>query len=184
VTPEDTNRLLGTLEDLFYGPAGGAALKDDYEQIKALITRCGMSSTGALLPAVKMQKALTVVMLHDDGAVEADQALAKLDAGGAFVVTKSEMFFHQLRLRVAIDPTLLEKIDVFYLTDGGYQPVGLLYDDELRWPVGFLLDAWRTEGEIQAVRGDKKMLGKESAQIADDLRKKYLSPPPSAPGKA
>ena len=105
------------------------------------------------LPTLPNQKALTVCMLEDDGAGEADRYIEGIEGGGsAFVLTKSEMLFHQLRLRVAQDPSLTDKIGVYYLVKGEWESVGLKYEDELRWPVGFLMGAWEKETEIKSTR--------------------------------
>jgi len=105
-----------------------------------------------LLPPVTMEKALTVLMQTDDGDNEAERYLANIDDGCAFVVTKSEMFFHQLRLSVAKNPDLTNKISVLFYQNGEYKKVGLGYKDELRWPTGFLEGAWSMEIEISKVR--------------------------------
>jgi len=105
-----------------------------------------------LLPPVTMEKALTVLMQTDDGDNEAERYLANIDDGCAFVVTKSEMFFHQLRLSVAKNPEIANKVSVLFYQDGEYKKVGLGYEDELRWPVGFLEGAWSMEIEISKVR--------------------------------
>jgi len=105
-----------------------------------------------LLPPVMMDKALTVLMQTDDGDNEAERYLANIDDGCAFVVTKSEMFFHQLRLSVAKNPEIANKVSVLFYQDGEYKKVGLGYEDELRWPVGFLEGAWSMEIEISKVR--------------------------------
>jgi len=105
-----------------------------------------------LLPPVTMEKALTVLMQTDDGDNEAERYLANIDDGCAFVVTKSEMFFHQLRLSVAKNPEIANKVSVLFYQDGEYKKVGLGYEDELHWPVGFLEGAWSMEIEISKVR--------------------------------
>ena len=105
-----------------------------------------------LLPPVTMEKALTVLMQTDEGDIEAERYLANIDDGCAFVVTKSEMFFHQLRLSVANNPDLTNKISVLFYQNGEYKNIGLGYKDELRWPTGFLQGAWEKETEINEVR--------------------------------
>lgn len=76
----------------------------------------------------------------------------------ALVETHSEMFFHRLRLRAAQDPSLMDKIAVYFIDapkDGVCckpRPVGLGYEEELRWPEGFLQEAYETEMQINAVR--------------------------------
>lgn len=76
----------------------------------------------------------------------------------ALVETHSEMFFHRLRLRAAQDPSLMDKIAVYFIDapkDGVCTPprlVGLRQEDYLRWPEGFLQEAWEMETQIKAVR--------------------------------
>jgi len=76
----------------------------------------------------------------------------------ALVETHSEMFFHRLRLRAAQDPSLMDKIAVYFIDapkDGVCSPprlVGLRQEDYLRWPEGFLQEAWEMETQIKAVR--------------------------------
>ena len=75
------------------------------------------------------------------------------------VETHSEMFFHRLRLRAAMNHELAERIAVYFIDaprDGECvlpRQVGLGYEDELRWPEGFLQEAWETESQISLVRG-------------------------------
>jgi predicted ATPase len=74
------------------------------------------------------------------------------------VETHSEMFFHRLRLRVAMQPELLDKIAVYFIDqpkDGLCCPprkVGLAYSDEPTWPSGFFQEGWDTETQINFVR--------------------------------
>lgn len=81
-----------------------------------------------------------------------------LNGQSAVVETHSEMFFHRLRLRVAMDPSLADKIAVYFIDppkDGvccAPRKVGLRRDDELRWPDGFLQEGWEIENQIKAVR--------------------------------
>jgi len=76
----------------------------------------------------------------------------------ALVETHSEMFFHRLRLRAAQDPSLMDKIAVYFIDppkDGiCIEPrlVGLGFEDELRWPEQFLEEAYETEIQINAAR--------------------------------
>jgi len=109
---------------------------------------------GVILPPLTMSKALTIVMVKDQGDKEADAAIEAIKRGDTFFrVAPSELFFHQLRLRCALDPTLHEKISVLYLNaEHEYKTVGLNYEDELRWPVGFLDDAYTKEMEINSAR--------------------------------
>lgn len=76
----------------------------------------------------------------------------------SLVETHSEMFFHRLRLRAAMDPGLMDKIAVYFIDPAkdGFssvpREVGLRFEDELRWPEGFLQEAYETEMHINAVR--------------------------------
>jgi hypothetical protein len=84
----------------------------------------------------------------------------------SLVETHSEMFFHQLRLRAEMDDALKEKISVYFIDEpkDGFccQPrlVGLGFDEQPRWPVGFLQEAWETESQIAEVRRAKARLKK------------------------
>lgn len=87
-----------------------------------------------------------------------------LSGRSALVETHSEMFFHRLRLRAAMNPKLIDDIAVYFIDrpkDGICCPpraVGLRYEDELRWPEGFLHEAWETETYISAVREAQRHL--------------------------
>jgi predicted ATPase len=76
----------------------------------------------------------------------------------ALIETHSEMFFHRLRLRAAQNPTLLDKIAVYFIDepkDGTCaipRAVGLRFEEELKWPEGFLQEAWEMETLISAYR--------------------------------
>jgi predicted ATPase len=80
----------------------------------------------------------------------------------SLVETHSEMFFHRLRLRGEMDDELKDKIAVYFIDeplDGLCHPprrVGLGLDDQLRWPKGFLQEAWEIEAQIAAVRQPKQ----------------------------
>ena len=84
---------------------------------------------------------------EDTGALAAEADIAALREGKTTCIIKavSEMYFHRLRLEVARDPEFAKRIKVEY----NGQFVGIAYEDELRWPVGFLQGAWEIEGEIQ-----------------------------------
>jgi predicted ATPase len=79
------------------------------------------------------------------------------------VETHSDMFFQQLRLRAAMDPVLASQIAVYFLDApiGGTccdpYPVGLDLKEEIRWPVGFLQEAWETESQIGVVREAQRL---------------------------
>jgi predicted ATPase len=80
----------------------------------------------------------------------------------ALVETHSEMFFHRLRLRAAMNPSLMDRIAIYFVdapTQGECSVprlVGLQYEDEVNWPNGFLQEAWETEVQIQAARRGQK----------------------------
>lgn len=81
-----------------------------------------------------------------------------LSGRSVLVETHSEMFFHRLRLRAAMNPTLMENIAVYCIdkptSDHCNDPrlMGLRFEDELRWPEGFLHEALEIELQINAVR--------------------------------
>ena len=82
-----------------------------------------------------------------------------LSGKSALVETHSEMFFHRLRLRAAQNPSLMDKIAVYFIDEpdkDGFcskpRPVGLGFQDELRWPEGFLQEGWETEMLINVAR--------------------------------
>jgi hypothetical protein len=75
------------------------------------------------------------------------------------VETHSEMFFLRLRLLCAMNSKLMDNVAVYFIeppTADGLcsmpRRVGLSFEDELRWPKGFLQDAWETETQTSAVR--------------------------------
>jgi len=76
----------------------------------------------------------------------------------ALVETHSEMFFHQLRLRAEMNRKLRDNIAVYFLDapkEGDCQPprpIGLSSGEQLRWPDGFLGEAWDTEKQIKLIR--------------------------------
>jgi predicted ATPase len=77
----------------------------------------------------------------------------------ALVETHSEMFFHRLRLRAAMDPELMKRIVVYFVDapnpDGTCRPpreIGLSFEQELTWPAGFLQEALDSEIKIRSVR--------------------------------
>ncbi len=77
------------------------------------------------------------------------------------VETHSEMFFHRLRLRAAMNPELREKIAVYFIdepSDGACatpREVGLGFQDEVYWPQGFLQEGWEAENLIATLRERK-----------------------------
>jgi predicted ATPase len=77
----------------------------------------------------------------------------------ALVETHSEMFFHRLRLRAAMQPELMHRIAVYFVdapkpdgTCSRPRRVGLGFKDELEWPAGFLQEALDSELLINSVR--------------------------------
>jgi predicted ATPase len=80
----------------------------------------------------------------------------------ALVETHSEMFFHRLRLRAAMDQRVLDNVAVYFLDapkeDGICsipRKVGLTFEEEPQWPAGFLTEAMDSEVQINAVRQDR-----------------------------
>ena len=86
------------------------------------------------------------------------------------VETHSEMFFHRLRLRAAMNSELMEKIAVYFCDppapDGlcrSPRRVGLSFEDELKWPQGFLQEAWEMESEISIIREARRAASNDQA---------------------
>jgi len=83
----------------------------------------------------------------------------------AIVETHSEMFFHRLRLRAALNRDLSDRIAVYFFEppEGGQcrspRRVGLDFQEELKWPTGFLQEGWEMEGQISAARAARKGAG-------------------------
>lgn len=81
-----------------------------------------------------------------------------LTGRSALVETHSEMFFNQLRLRAAMNRELMDKIVVYFIDspEAGLckkpREVGLNLSDQVRWPRGFLQEAWEIETQIRAIR--------------------------------
>jgi predicted ATPase len=87
-----------------------------------------------------------------------------LSGRSALIETHSEMFFHRLRLRAAMSDELRTKIAVYFFDpdtsrDQCLPPrlVGLDQNEELRWPVDFLQEAWEIEAQISAVREGRRL---------------------------
>lgn len=76
----------------------------------------------------------------------------------SLVETHSEMFVNQLRLRAAMDPRLMDMIAVYFLDEakGGSccKPhlIGLDAAGQMKWPSGFLEEAWDIESKISDIR--------------------------------
>jgi predicted ATPase len=77
----------------------------------------------------------------------------------ALVETHSEMFFHRLRLRAAMDPELMKLVAVYFVdapnkdgTCNAPREIGLSFEQELAWPAGFLQEALDSEINIRSVR--------------------------------
>jgi predicted ATPase len=92
-----------------------------------------------------------------------------LSGRSTLVETHSEMFFHRLRLRAEMNPSLREQIAVYFIDPpvegccSSPREVGLKFDDELKWPAGFLQEGWETETQIRVVRQSKQKAGREGA---------------------
>jgi predicted ATPase len=78
------------------------------------------------------------------------------------VETHSEMFFHRLRLRAAMDPELMKQIAVYFLDpprENGIcatpRKIGLSFEEELKWPPGFLQETLDSEVQIDSVRQNR-----------------------------
>jgi len=83
------------------------------------------------------------------------------------VETHSEMFFHRLRLLAALNQELAARIVVYFIDPPGLdnlciepRKVGLEFQDELKWPSGFLHEAWEIESQIKAVREARRTLAR------------------------
>lgn len=103
----------------------------------------------------KSLKPLVVILTKSPASMEADEALrvaASNPRKQVKVQTHDELFFHQLRLRVAENPAISNLVDVFYFQDGKFLPLGLGFDDELRWPKGFGTEGWEIEIKLNALR--------------------------------
>lgn len=78
------------------------------------------------------------------------------------VETHSEIFFHRLRLRAAMDNSLKDLIGVYFIDQptgsqcSDPRLVGLSQEDELNWPEGFFQDAFETELQIRRIRMEKQ----------------------------
>jgi hypothetical protein len=104
---------------------------------------------------IPFQRKLTVVMMPDDSRQQADKDV-DTDAATTVRIGVSENYFHQLRLRVAQKPEIEKDIVVFNIAKSGViREVGMKFEDELKWPVGFMNEAWDIESEIQKARGGK-----------------------------
>lgn len=80
------------------------------------------------------------------------------------VETHSEMFFHRLRLNVAMNSSLLNKIAVYFCdppdSDGMcHEPrqVALNFEKQYEWPEGFLQEAWEIESQISAAKEARRL---------------------------
>lgn len=82
------------------------------------------------------------------------------------VETHSEMFFHRLRLRAAMNKDLMGKIAVYFCDppqpdgDGACsnpRKIGLDLGEDLQWPVDFFQEAWEMETQISAVREARRV---------------------------
>ena len=109
---------------------------------------------------VPFTKPLTVLLTKDMPAAQqqADEDIKAIDDGTVTMRhPANEAYFHRLRRRIAEHPELAEKIAVFFQDENGkLHEIGLGFEHELRWPVGFCSELWDEETEIQKVRHDLK----------------------------
>jgi hypothetical protein len=101
---------------------------------------------------VPFTRALTVLLTRDIsvGQAQADSDLAAIETSQVIAHPTNEGYFHRLRLRVAENPALAEKIAVFYQDEKGkLREIGLHFEDELRWPPGFMQELWEEEMRIR-----------------------------------
>lgn len=103
------------------------------------------------------QKELTVILTCNRDDAQADKDIEAIQDGRTIVLRfASEHYFHQLRLRCEEQPELHNKIAVFYLNEHKVlTPIGLRFEDELKWPAGFLTELIDKEVRIQTLRRDK-----------------------------
>jgi hypothetical protein len=101
-------------------------------------------------------KRLVVIIPKNHADREADAAIHRAAIPGGtqeVLIVKDEQFFHQLRLRSAQCPEVMDMVDVFYAQDDGrLEPMGLRFEDELRWPAGAFSEGWEKEAKINLVR--------------------------------
>lgn len=133
-----------------------------YEGGKTLKTKCEKCNGTRVVvtPSLASTGALTVILREDsdDGIERADADLGRIAAGERRVVmAPPESYFHQLRLRVAEDPSLANKIEVVYLDKQGIRhEIGIRsMEDQLRWPAGFLRNLWDLQVKIDRIRHRK-----------------------------
>lgn len=119
---------------------------------------------------VPFTRSLTVILTKDVPVAQqqADDHLKAVQDGFQVIFHPSnEAYFHRLRKRVSEKPELAEKIAVFYQdVDGTLKEVGLRYEDELRWPVGFGNELWEEEMEIIKIRGCSPLRSDEELRAA------------------
>lgn len=123
---------------------------------------------------IKTTKALTLVMHADRGDEQADKDLEALKTGlttSMFRQSMPESYFHQLRLRVAEDPSLADKIQVLYEDyDGTVKEIGLtdkdIFGPNNWWPVSFSKKLWDIELKISRVTHDKRESEKQAQSSA------------------
>jgi hypothetical protein len=124
------------------------------------------------------QKELTVIMTKDGSAEQADADIEAIKNGSTvFRMSVPELYFHQLRLRAAQDPTLASRIAVFYMDkDNVMQPVGLEFGDQLKWPVGFCNEIWDLEVAIQQTRKEKSPAAHPISSVVEAAPAKQQCP--------
>ena len=107
---------------------------------------------------VPFTKALTVLLTKDTPFAQekADADLKAIEEGSqVFAQPTNEGYFHRLRRRVAEKPELAEKIAVFFQDANGLHEVGLQFEDELKWPPGFMSELFVEECEIAQTRHER-----------------------------
>jgi hypothetical protein len=109
------------------------------------------------------QKLLNVIVRgrDEEGPRQADTAIAAMKRGEWQFLHASEMCFHQIRLRVLEDPTILKNLACFAEMDGKFIPFDIT--DNAGWPPGFLHDGWEKECEIVALMDAQREAGQAPA---------------------
>jgi hypothetical protein len=90
----------------------------------------------------------------------ADFFCAQVTAGSHILVeTHSEMFFHRLRLRAAMNAEFMKDIAIYFcdaptaeLGCTSPRPIRLDIGESIPWPSGFLQEGWEMEEQISAIR--------------------------------
>lgn len=137
----------------------------------------GETSAGQPPELIKppFQKALTVIMFRDESDKQAEKDVNAILDGTSTVlrIGVPELYFHHLRLRVAKDPSLAEKIAVFYVDGSAPRHVGLRFEDQENWPGGMWQGGWEKEveiGKIQRAKQDKANMQPVGLSFDDELK--------------